>query len=82
LVSTWCESPAGPNARLEQLQPVVLGEVDEVLVVLRGQWEAGGQAAGSYPGVVDRPRPAPTLCSGSQLAPGVGRCVVDRSTTV
>lgn len=43
----------------EQDQPIVDGEITEVLLVEREQRETVADAAGGHPGVVLRPRAAP-----------------------
>jgi hypothetical protein len=50
-------APARCGLWLEQPQPVVLGEVLEVLEIEGGERQLVGKAAGSNPGVVDRAGP-------------------------
>ena len=65
----------GPDLR-DQHEPVVLGEVEEVLGVEGREWQLPDQAARSNPGVVNRSWPAAKLGVRLKLTPACGHTLV------
>jgi hypothetical protein len=71
MLSSTCGTGASQLDR-EELEALVVGEVTEVLDVQRRHGVTTDQAAGRYPGVVDRSRTPPSLSLTLDLAPPDG----------